>query len=273
MTSLLSSESLDDLTSLTLIAIRNSPQPATGYAKQPALCAAADMSIYQHRPALMTSIPDQHWFCQFSSDPTAQSGIPADPDQTNCCPWWPETFDLRHPTLWANVKAMSINPTPRIVTELKPKFRSQRSTLTRGRFCFPRENRSANCFSVRWKNDIPRSDLPVLTNRAHHRACFVQLEDAREFGRRLIDAVHCARTQLVVTQGIRVSINVVANGYHLQFGDMNNATELFLVPIASGRVCQVIAPDHGLIFARRIQLIRRRSGQLPTPPQSTARPE
>jgi hypothetical protein len=31
-------------------------------------------------------------------------------------------YDLGHPTPWANAKAMSINPTPRIVTELKPKF-------------------------------------------------------------------------------------------------------------------------------------------------------
>ena len=49
---------------------------------------------------------------------------------------------------------------------------------------------------------------------------------------------HCARAQLDVTQGIRVSINVVANGYHLQFGDMNNATELFLGTNCIWRVCQ-----------------------------------
>jgi hypothetical protein len=54
----------------------------------------------------------------------------------------------------------------------------------------------------------------------------------------LIEAVHCARAQLVVTQGIRVSINVVANGYHLQFGDMINATELFLGTNCIWRVCQ-----------------------------------
>jgi hypothetical protein len=81
-------------------------------------------------------------------------------------------------------------------------------------------------------------------NQSHTppRLVALDLEDAREFGRRLIEAVHCARTQLVVTSGIRISINVVANGYHLQFGDMNNATELFLgtncicswAPIVSG---------------------------------------
>ena len=42
----------------------------------------------------------------------------------------------------------------------------------------------------------------------------------------------------MVTSGIRISINVVANGYHLQFGDMNNATELFLGTNCIWRVCQ-----------------------------------
>jgi len=77
-------------------------------------------------------------------------------------------------------------------------------------------------------------------NQSHTPPCLValDLEDAREFGRRLIEAVHCARTQLVVTSGIPISINVVANGYRLQFGDMNNATELFLGTNCIWRVCQ-----------------------------------
>lgn len=66
----------------------------------------------------------------------------------------------------------------------------------------------------------------------------MDVEDAKEFGRRLIEAVHCARIQLVVTQGARISINVVANGYHLQFGDMNNTTELFFGTDSIWRVCQ-----------------------------------
>jgi hypothetical protein len=65
----------------------------------------------------------------------------------------------------------------------------------------------------------------------------LDLEDSKEFGRRPVEAVHCARNQLVVTSGIRISINVVANGYHLQFGDTNNATELFLGTNCIWRVC------------------------------------
>jgi hypothetical protein len=37
-----------------------------------------------------------------------------------------------------------------------------------------------------------------LTNRARPRGASLDLEDARKFGRRLIEAVHCARTQPVV---------------------------------------------------------------------------
>jgi hypothetical protein len=54
----------------------------------------------------------------------------------------------------------------------------------------------------------------------------------------LVEAVHCARTQLALTEGIRITINVIANGYHLQIGDMNNATELFLSSGCIWRVCQ-----------------------------------
>jgi hypothetical protein len=77
-------------------------------------------------------------------------------------------------------------------------------------------------------------------NQAHTPPHLVvlDLEDAKEFGRRFVEAVHCALTQMVVTAGIRITINVVTNGYHLQFGDMNNATELFLSTNCIWRVCQ-----------------------------------
>ena len=50
--------------------------------------------------------------------------------------------------------------------------------------------------------------------------------------------MHYARTQLVVTTGVRITISVVANGYHLQIGDMNAATEIFLSTGVIWRVCQ-----------------------------------
>jgi len=51
----------------------------------------------------------------------------------------------------------------------------------------------------------------------------------------------------VVTSGIRITINVVANGYHLQFGDMNSALELFLGTNCIWRVCQSLLRTADLI--------------------------
>jgi hypothetical protein len=64
------------------------------------------------------------------------------------------------------------------------------------------------------------------------------LDDAKELGRRLIDAVYQARTQLAISDGMRIAINVVANGYHLQIGDMTDSTDLYLSTGCIWRVCQ-----------------------------------
>jgi hypothetical protein len=80
--------------------------------------------------------------------------------------------------------------------------------------------------------------FPFNQSHTPPRLVSFDLEDAKEFGRRLVEAVHCARTQIVATTGIRITINVVANGYHFQFGDMNDATELFLGTNCIWRVCQ-----------------------------------
>ena|SRR2546423_749305 len=64
------------------------------------------------------------------------------------------------------------------------------------------------------------------------------LEDATELARRLIDAVYQARTQLAMSDGMRIAINVIANGYHLQIGDMSDPTDLYLSTGCIWRVCQ-----------------------------------
>jgi len=133
---------------------------------------------------------------------------------------------------------MSINPTPRIVAELKPKFEIK-VDLDERSFLFPAgKSVSQLLFLSDGRTISIEAVYPFNQSRTPPRLASLTLEDAREFGRRLVDAVHGARTQLVVTQGVRVSISVVANGYHLQFGDMNNATELFLGTNCIWRVCQ-----------------------------------
>jgi hypothetical protein len=64
------------------------------------------------------------------------------------------------------------------------------------------------------------------------------LEDVRELTRRLVDAVYQARTQLAMTDVMRIAINVIANGYHLQIGDMTEPTDLYLSTGCIWRVCQ-----------------------------------
>jgi hypothetical protein len=131
---------------------------------------------------------------------------------------------------------MAINPTPRIIAEFKPKFEIK-VDLDERAYLFPAgKSVSQLLFLSDGRTIFVEAVYPF--NQSHTPPRVDDLEDAKEFGRRLIEAVHCARTQLVVTSGIRISINVVANGYHLQFGDMNNATELFLGTNCIWRVCQ-----------------------------------
>ena len=79
---------------------------------------------------------------------------------------------------------------------------------------------------------------PFNQSRTPPRVLSLGIEDAKELGRRLVEAVHTARTQLVVSESVRITINVIANGYHLQVGDMNQPTELFLSTGCIWRVCQ-----------------------------------
>lgn len=78
---------------------------------------------------------------------------------------------------------------------------------------------------------------PFNQSRTPPRLLTLDYEDAREFAKRLIEAVHSAKTQLIVTAGIRITIAPVANGYHLHVCDMNDATELFLSTGCIWRVC------------------------------------
>jgi hypothetical protein len=133
---------------------------------------------------------------------------------------------------------MAINPTPRLVTEFKPKHEVKVDLDDRA-FLFPAgKSVSQLLFLSDGKMIFIEAVYPF--NQAHTppRLASLDLEDAREFGHRLVEAVHCARTQIVATSGVRITINVVANGYQFQFGDMNNATELFLGTNSIWRVCQ-----------------------------------
>jgi hypothetical protein len=128
--------------------------------------------------------------------------------------------------------------TPRLVADFKSKHEIKVDLDDRA-FLFP-AGKSVSQLSFLSDGRRITIEGTYLFNHSHTppQILTLSLEDAREFGRRLIEAVHAAKTQLVITPGIRITINVIANGYHLQIGDMNEATELFLSTGCIWRVCQ-----------------------------------
>ena len=133
---------------------------------------------------------------------------------------------------------MSTQPTPRLVATLKPKHEVKVDLDDRA-FLFPAGKSLAQLiFLSDGEKFFVEAAYHFNQSRTPPRLLTLDHEDAKELGRRLVEAVHHARTQLVITAGVRITINVVANGYHLQIGDMNDATELFLSTGCIWRVCQ-----------------------------------
>jgi len=81
---------------------------------------------------------------------------------------------------------------------------------------------------------------PFNEARTPPRLLSLSIDDATELARRLVDAVYQARTQLAMSDGMRIAINVIANGYHLQIGDMTDPTDLYLSTGCIWRVCQAL---------------------------------
>jgi hypothetical protein len=133
---------------------------------------------------------------------------------------------------------MTIVPAPRLVTELKPKY-EVKVDLDDRCFLFPAGKALAQLsFLSDGTFVFVEAVFPFNQSRTPPRILTLELEDAQELARGLIQAVHYAKTQLVITSGVRITITVVANGYHLQIGDMNAATEIFLSTGVIWRVCQ-----------------------------------
>lgn len=76
--------------------------------------------------------------------------------------------------------------------------------------------------------------------RTPPRFLLLSVEDAREFGRRLVDAVYQARPQNAITETMRIGITVHTNGFHLQIGDVAAPTELFVGLASIWRFTQTV---------------------------------
>jgi hypothetical protein len=108
-------------------------------------------------------------------------------------------------------------------------------------FLFP-AGKSISQLSFRSDGRVINVEALYPFNESHTppRIATLDLEDARELARRLVDAVYQARTQLAMSDGMRIAINVIANGYHLQIGDMTDSTDLYLSTGCIWRVCQAL---------------------------------
>src|SRR5262249_42953018 len=108
--------------------------------------------------------------------------------------------------------------TPRLVAALKPKFEVKVDLDDRA-FLFPAGKSIAQLLLLSDGTTIQIEAVYQFNqSRTPPRLLVLDYEDAKELGRRLVEAVHHARTQLVMTAGVRITINVVANGYHLRIG-------------------------------------------------------
>ena len=70
--------------------------------------------------------------------------------------------------------------------------------------------------------------FPFNEARTRARVLSLDIADAKDLARRLIEGVYQARTQHVVSDGVRIAIIVLTNGYQLQIGDMNRSVDVFL---------------------------------------------
>jgi len=131
----------------------------------------------------------------------------------------------------------------RVLPETKPRYEIK-VDLDERAFLFPSGKQVVQLLIVAEGRTI-RLDGVFAFNQTRTAPAIVALDvdDAWEFGRRLVEAVHSARTQLAVTETARIEINVVANGYRVQFGEMDRPIELFLSTGCIWRVC------HGILRA------------------------
>lgn len=66
----------------------------------------------------------------------------------------------------------------------------------------------------------------------------LDVEDAVDFSRKLVDCVYRAQTTNVISESAHIAIMVTPNGYVWQIGDMNHAREIYFGTGCIWRVCK-----------------------------------
>ncbi|CAA7626331.1 hypothetical protein [Magnetospirillum sp. UT-4] len=82
--------------------------------------------------------------------------------------------------------------------------------------------------------------------KAQHHLFKLNVEDAVDFSRKLVDGVYRAQSGHLLSDYVMVSLNVVANGYVFQIGDMTDPKEIYIGTGSIWRVCKGLlqALDH-----------------------------
>jgi hypothetical protein len=80
--------------------------------------------------------------------------------------------------------------------------------------------------------------FPFNQTRLAPRLAVLAVDDAAVLARCLTMAVYQARTQHAISETMHITIDVLANGYRLQFGDLHRPLELLLGTACIWRVCQ-----------------------------------
>lgn len=131
----------------------------------------------------------------------------------------------------------------RVLPESKPRFEVKVDLDDRA-FLFPSGKPVIQLVFLAEGHSVHlEASYPFNQARTPPRIATFDLADARELAHKLVEVVHNAKSQLLVSEGTHVTISVVANGYRLQFGDMSKPIELFLGTGCIWRVC------HGLLRA------------------------
>ncbi|MDR2195330.1 MAG: hypothetical protein LBE50_01840 [Gallionellaceae bacterium] len=65
-------------------------------------------------------------------------------------------------------------------------------------------------------------------SRTPPRILWLSLDDARVFGRSLVDSVYQARPQNAITESMRIGITVHTNGFHIDIAGEDHPVELFV---------------------------------------------
>lgn len=82
-------------------------------------------------------------------------------------------------------------------------------------------------------------DAVFAFNRTHRdpRVMTLSLAEARDLARELVSAVYTARTNFVLNDTLKITINVIANGYHLECLREEKKTEVYF---STGVIWRVI---------------------------------